>query len=136
MAVAAGAETARAAEMAAVSAVNGASRAGKQPFQTAAAHSGRPQLQRRACEVGTLIETFEKRRMETRRLESRRGKAADRKQINARKAAGPSNASDHVAAATEKTAASDAAADVSIIDLRRSSIARKGGTRGDPVSRV
>jgi len=62
------------------------------------------------------METFKKRQKEMRRLERQRDKAAKRKEIKARKAAGLPSESDQETEATENAAASDPAADLSIID--------------------
>jgi hypothetical protein len=62
------------------------------------------------------METFKKRQKEMRRLERQRDKAAKRKEIKARKAAGITSESDRDIEATENAAASDPAADLSIID--------------------
>ena len=60
--------------------------------------------------------TFKKRRKEMRRLERQMDKAAKRKEIRARKAAGITSESDRDTEATENAAASDPAANLSIID--------------------
>jgi len=57
------------------------------------------------------METFKKRQKEMRRLERQRDKAAKRKEIKARKAAGLVTESDRDTEATENPAASDPAAD-------------------------
>ncbi|HXK01423.1 MAG TPA: hypothetical protein VMS37_03410 [Verrucomicrobiae bacterium] len=57
------------------------------------------------------METFKKRQKEMRRLERQRDKAAKRKEIKARKAAGLASESDRDTEATENPAASDPAAD-------------------------
>ena len=62
------------------------------------------------------METFKKRQKEMRRLERQRDKAAKRKEIKARKAAGITTESESDNEATENPAASDAAADRSNID--------------------
>ena len=98
---------AAAAEAAAVSVVNGASRAGKRPALVV----GRAGLPR-----GTSMETFKKRQKEMRRLERQRDKAAKRKEAKARKAAGITSESDRDTEATENAAADDAATDLSTRD--------------------
>ena len=104
------------AETAAVSVVNGASRAGKQPLKAAAVqHNGRA-IQSPACEEETIMETFKKRQKEIRRLERQRDKAAKRKEIKARNAAGLTSESDRVTETTENAAASDPEADLSTVD--------------------
>ena len=100
------------AEAAAVSVVNGASRAGKQPPSI---HDGRA-VQSAACEEETIMETFKKRQKEMRRLERQRDKAAKRKEIKARKAAGLTSESDRDAETAENAAASEPAAALSTID--------------------
>ena len=60
------------------------------------------------------METFKKRQKEMRRSEPQRDKAAKRKEIKARKAAGITSESDGDTEATENAAASDPAADISI----------------------
>ena len=63
------------------------------------------------------METFKKRQKEMRRLERQRDKAAKRKELKARKAAGITSESDTDAeAAAENAAAPDPAADLSTID--------------------
>ncbi|HTS63594.1 MAG TPA: hypothetical protein VMH28_16330 [Candidatus Acidoferrales bacterium] len=62
------------------------------------------------------METFKKRQKEMRRLERQRDKAAKRKEIKARKAAGLTSESDHDTEATENAPASDAAANLSTTD--------------------
>ena len=62
------------------------------------------------------MESFKKRQKEMRRLERQRDKAAKRKEIKARKAAGITTDSDSDSEATENPAASDASADSSTID--------------------
>jgi len=62
------------------------------------------------------METFKKRQKEMRRLERQRDKAAKRKEIKARKAAGITTESDGDAVATESAAASDPSADLSITE--------------------
>ena len=62
------------------------------------------------------MDTFKKRQKEIRRLERQRDKAAKRKEIKARKAAGITSESDSAPEATEDGAASDPAADQSVID--------------------
>jgi len=62
------------------------------------------------------METFKKRQKEMRRLERQRDKAAKRKEIKARKAAGITSESDREAEANEDAAASDPPADLSITD--------------------
>lgn len=62
------------------------------------------------------METFKKRQKEMKRLERQRDKAAKRKEIKARKAAGITSESDTDTAENENAAASDPAADVSITD--------------------
>ena len=62
------------------------------------------------------METFKKRQKEMRRLERQRDKAAKRKEIKERKAAGITSEPDSNTEATEDAAASDPAADLSSID--------------------
>ena len=62
------------------------------------------------------METFKKRQKEMRRLERQRDKAAKRKEIKARKAAGLTSESDSDTGAIESAAASDLATDLSTID--------------------
>ena len=62
------------------------------------------------------METFKKRQKEMRRLERRRDKAAKRKEIKARKAAGITSAPDGDADSTENAVASDPTANLSGID--------------------
>jgi hypothetical protein len=62
------------------------------------------------------METFKKRQKEMRRLERQRDKAAKRKEIKARKAAGITTESDRDAEATETAAAPDPAEDLSITE--------------------
>jgi hypothetical protein len=62
------------------------------------------------------METFKKRQKEMRRLERQRDKAAKRKEIKARKAAGIPSESDPDTEATENAAASDPTADLSTAD--------------------
>ena len=62
------------------------------------------------------METFQKRQKEMRRLERQRDKAAKRKEIKERKAAGIPSESDRDTDATENAAASDPPADLSIMD--------------------
>ena len=62
------------------------------------------------------METFKKRQKEMLRLERQRDKAAKRKEIKAPKAAGLTSESDRDTEATENAAASDPAANLSIID--------------------
>jgi hypothetical protein len=62
------------------------------------------------------METFRKRQKEMRRLERQRDKAAKRKEIRARKAAGITSESDRDPEATDNLAASESAADLSTID--------------------
>ena len=59
------------------------------------------------------METFKKRQKEMRRLERQRDKAAKRKEIKARKAAGITTEPDTDTEATENTPASDPTADLS-----------------------
>jgi len=59
------------------------------------------------------METFKKRQKEMRRLERQRDKAAKRKEIKARKAAGISSESDRYTEANENGVVSDPAADLS-----------------------
>jgi len=62
------------------------------------------------------METFRKRQKEMRRLERQRDKAAKRKEIKERKAAGIPSESDRHTEETENAAASDSAEDLSIKD--------------------
>ncbi|HKE22875.1 MAG TPA: hypothetical protein VKB88_10830 [Bryobacteraceae bacterium] len=62
------------------------------------------------------METFKKRQKEMRRLERQRDKAAKRKEVKARKAAGITSESDRDTEATEDAAAPDATADLSTLD--------------------
>jgi hypothetical protein len=62
------------------------------------------------------METFKKRQKEMRRLERQRDKAAKRKEIKARKAAGLPSEPDGDTLTTENPAASDPAAALSTID--------------------
>ena len=62
------------------------------------------------------METFKKREKEMRRLERQRDKAAKRKEIKARKAAGLTSESDRDAETAENAAASEPAAALSTID--------------------
>jgi len=62
------------------------------------------------------METFKKRQKEMRRLERQRDKAARRKEIKARKAAGITAEPDSDSAATGNAAASDPAEDLSTTD--------------------
>ena len=62
------------------------------------------------------METFKKRQKEMRRLERQRDKAAKRKEIKARKAAGITSDSDSDTEATENGAASGPPADLSVND--------------------
>jgi len=62
------------------------------------------------------METFQKRQKEMRRLERQRDKAAKRKEIKARKAAGIPNEPDPEDAATENSEASGPAADAQNIE--------------------
>jgi len=81
-------------------------------------HDGRA-IQSPACEEETTMETFNKRQREMRRLERQRDKAAKRKEIKARKAAGITgikSESDRDTEAAENAAAPDRAADPSNID--------------------
>jgi len=98
------------AEAAAVTLVNGASRAGNQLFDAAAVSHDGSAVQSPAREEDTM-ETFKKRQKEMRRLERQRDKAAKRKEIKARKAAGLVTESDRDTEAIENPAASDPAAD-------------------------
>ena len=94
------------AETAAVSVVNGASRAGNNlSRQRPSIHDGHA-VQRPACQEETIMETFKKRQKEMRRLERQRDKAAKRKEIKVRKAAGITSESDRETE-TESAAASD-----------------------------
>lgn len=62
------------------------------------------------------METFQKRQKEMRRLERQRDKAAKRKEIKARKAAGITSESDGDIEAAENAPASDPPADPSHTD--------------------
>lgn len=62
------------------------------------------------------METFKKRQKEMRRLERQRDKAAKRKEIKARKAAGLTSGSERDTETTENAAAPDPAADLSAMD--------------------
>lgn len=62
------------------------------------------------------METFKKRQKEMRRLERQRDKAARRKEIKARKAAGITDKPDSDTVAPENVSASDPGADPSAID--------------------
>ncbi len=62
------------------------------------------------------METFNKRQKEMRRLERQRDKAAKRKEIKARKAAGIAGEPDRDTESTENAAASEPAADLSTVD--------------------
>jgi hypothetical protein len=62
------------------------------------------------------METFQKRQKEMRRLERQRDKAAKRKEIKARKAAGITSDPDADTEATENAEASEPAADPSTTD--------------------
>ena len=62
------------------------------------------------------METFKKRQKEMRRLERQRDKAAKRKEIKARKAAGITSEPDPDTESAENPAPSDPAADQSAID--------------------
>ena len=62
------------------------------------------------------METFKKRQKEMRRLERQRDKAAKRKEIRARKAAGITSESDHNIEALDNAAAPDSAADLPTTD--------------------
>jgi len=107
---------AAAAETAAVTLVNGANRAGKNPSgQRPSIHDGRA-IQSPACQEETTMETFKKRQKEMRRLERQRDKAAKRKEIKERKALGITSEPDRGTDATENAAASDPAADVATTD--------------------
>ena len=64
----------------------------------------------------TTVETFNKRQKELRRLERQRDKAAKRKEIKARKAAGITNESDQDPEATDNAVPTDPAADLSVSD--------------------
>jgi hypothetical protein len=64
----------------------------------------------------TTMETFNKRKKEMQRQERQRDKAAKRKEIKARKAAGITSESDRDSEAPENAAASDSAADLSTLD--------------------
>jgi hypothetical protein len=68
-------------------------------------------VQSPTCKEETTMETFNKRQKEMRRLERQRDKAAKRKEIKARKAAGITSESDRDSEAPENAAASDPAAD-------------------------
>jgi hypothetical protein len=57
-------------------------------LKAAAVQLGGAAVPNPACEEETTIETFKKRQKEMRRLERRQDKAAKRKEIKARKAAG------------------------------------------------
>jgi hypothetical protein len=131
VAAAAGAETA------AVSVVNGANRAGNNLFKAAAVHPGRHagSRVRRVAKQETTMETFKKRQKEMRRLERQRDKAAKRKEIKARKAAGITRESDRDTEPAESTAASDSAAAPSATDQAVLDRA-EGVSRGDPLSRL
>jgi len=69
-----------------------------------------------ASDQETTMETFKKRQKEMRRLERQRDKAAKRKEIKARKAAGIKSESDTDTETTESAAASDTVTDQSTID--------------------
>jgi len=74
-------------------------------------------VQGSACEEETIMDTFKKRQKEMQRLERQREKAAKRKEIKARKAAGITNDPDQGAEATTENAAEpDPAARPSTID--------------------
>jgi hypothetical protein len=73
-------------------------------------------FQNPACEEETIMESFKKRQKEMRRLERQRDKAAKRKEIKARKAAGITSESDGDPQPTENGAASDPTADLSVTD--------------------
>ena len=62
------------------------------------------------------METFKKRQKEMRRLERQRDKAAKRKEIKARKAAGITTEADRDTETTGNPAASDATANLSTIE--------------------
>jgi hypothetical protein len=62
------------------------------------------------------METFKKRQKEMRRLERQRDKAAKRKEIKARKAAGIASESDRDVAATENAGACAPTADLATTD--------------------
>ena len=62
------------------------------------------------------METFKKRQKEMRRLERQRDKAAKRKEIKARKAAGITSESDAETLTTESAAASDPVSAQSTMD--------------------
>ncbi len=62
------------------------------------------------------METFKKRQKEMRRLERQRDKAAKRKEIKARKAAGITSESDAETPTTESAAASDPVSAQSTMD--------------------
>jgi len=104
------------AETAAVSVVNGASRAGKQPFKAAAVHSRRPRRSESGLRRGNHHGDLQEAQKEMRRLERQRDKAAKRKEIKARKAAGLTSESDRDAETAENAAASEPAAALSTID--------------------
>ena len=89
---------------------------GKQPFKAAAVHSRRPRRSECGLRKETIMETFKKRQKEMRRLERQRDKAAKRKEIKARKAAGLTSESDRDAETAENAAASEPAAALSTID--------------------
>jgi hypothetical protein len=78
-------------------------------------HGGRA-VQSPACAEEITMETFKKRQKEMRRLERQRDKAAKRKEIKERKAAGITSESDSDTEAPENAAASDPEADRSTID--------------------
>jgi hypothetical protein len=81
------------------------------------------------------METFKKRQKEMRRLERQRDKAAKRKEMKARKAAGITSESDRDTEPAESTAASDSAAAPSATDQAVLDRA-EGVSRGDPLSRL
>ncbi len=62
------------------------------------------------------METFRKRQKEMRRLERQRDKAAKRKELKARKAAGIISEPDRDTERTENAAESNPAADLSTVD--------------------
>jgi hypothetical protein len=62
------------------------------------------------------METFKKRQKEMRRLERQRDKAAKRKEIKARKAAGITSESDSDTETTENAASSEPEAPLSTMD--------------------
>jgi hypothetical protein len=62
------------------------------------------------------MDTFKKRQKEMRRLDRQRDKAAKRKELKARKAAGLTSEPDPDTEATENAPASDPAAHVSTVD--------------------